>query len=180
MDIIVEGPDNSGKSTLVAYLAHSMSMPIERGEGPPQNQHQIETRIRRQHNMLRMQTDFRIHDRSRVVSQQIYGKFKVHNLSDDIVTPEMERELYEELKPLFIYCRGGPLDHNHRAKGYDTPLHLKMLDKEHIRICNLYDQWALKRAHIIYNRFRGDRMEAVLGSAMAHILLGGKACFLTR
>src|SRR5678816_3700544 len=64
--------DNSGKSTLVAFLASALKCPIQASEGPPKYEGEMETRLAR-YAELPHDTIF---DRHPIVSQSLYGSMR--------------------------------------------------------------------------------------------------------
>lgn len=138
MNIVLEGPDATGKSTLARFLSQELMRSIVPSEGPEKFLGEINDRIVRY-----QQFDKVIFDRHPAVSQCIYSIFNG--------TTSPARELvfaFYETKPLLIYCMGEGLAHE--TATYDTYKHLDMIEKNKQAIRRLYDQWALDFAHIIY------------------------------
>lgn len=160
MHILLEGPDGGGKTTLAKYLSDLFNMPIEGGKGPPKKPGEIVTRARSQLNLMYMSTPY-IHDRTPIVSQPIYSRFRQNRNPQDDIPMDFEFEMFLGARPLVIYVKGEPELKDHTIAPHDTPSHAKMVEEHQGRICNLYDQWASRWAHITYNRFRGDDMEMV-------------------
>lgn len=139
-NIILEGPDNSGKSTLAEYLSQHLQLPIQGSEGPPKYAGEIHDRLARYAKLRNY-----IFDRHPVVSQAIYGAFRE---GSDKPTEDETHEFYGS-RPLIIYCRAKTLD-GHVLKDHDTPDHMKMVEANNQAIIGLYDAWAAEHAHIIY------------------------------
>lgn len=152
MHIIVEGPDNSGKTTLVNFIAPRMGFQIVKGEGPPASAEEWVER------MKRPSPTYAIFDRHTAVSEPIYGPIlRGSNFHES--DPELIRSFY--LRPvLFVYCRGRALEGHRADHERDTPAHLLMLEARHGEICAAYDDWALDHAHIFYRI--GDDKQQVL------------------
>lgn len=151
MKVIIEGPDGSGKSTLVQELAKITGWKVVLGEGPEKHPGEMLQRIKR---ILKegayaeaYSVAPRIFDRHSCVSHPIYSRFT--NVSE--VPTEVTDQLYD-LEHLIVYCQAptGGLSNGHEVKGYDTEDHLKAIMESHDDILEAYDQWALKRAHLIH------------------------------
>lgn len=153
--IVIEGPDNSGKSTLASRLVEMLGDQIHNvveSEGPPRYKGELDDRVRRYFD-LRGMTLFVRHP---CVSQRIY---EFHRGGSDFVDFKLVSEFYAR-RPLLIYC--DPLDRSlveHKIKEHDKPVHLEMLVRKHDLIVRSYRQWAPLHAHIVYRI--GDDMERV-------------------
>lgn len=156
MNIVLEGPDNSGKSTLARYLNARTGRPIILSEGPEKHPGEINERIRRYEGFRGV-----IFDRHPVVSQPIYGRFRSNT--------EVDRELvlrFYDSRPLFIYCRGRSLE-GHVEKSHDTSEHMALVNLNHDAMCRHYDEWAKDHAHIWYRV--GDSMERIVNLVLGAI-----------
>ena len=144
MNIIVEGPDGAGKSTLVAFIANWLHWNIVASIGPAQNAREFNDRAR-----LSLAHQCTVFDRHPIISERIYGAMRGNVMTD----PVIEQAFYIK-NNIIIYYRGNPYNFaaSHRIKPHDTAEHLLMLDRKHSLICDEYDKWALERAHIIYRR----------------------------
>lgn len=159
--IVVEGPDATGKSTLVDELYKFFGTMVQRSEGPEPYPGEINERVRR-YNMERIQPQqkwqrFFIYDRHPCVSQMIYNQFN----GTTPVELELINQFYQE-RPFFIYARRQMLD-NHQAKEHDDHEHLRMIKEKNLHITHLYDRWAIEHAHMIYRI--GDPYEPILHGA---------------
>jgi GTPase SAR1 family protein len=148
--IVIEGMDNSGKSTLARYLAENMKTEIQESEGPPQSRTEINDRIRRYQKAKNT-----IFVRHPCVSNIIY----------DITRPPEERNLIDEAlidefydsDPTFIYC--DPQERRmqgHLVKEHDSVEHLDRVHRYYPMLLSYYREWAINYAHIIY-RIRDGR-----------------------
>lgn len=138
MNIVVEGADASGKSTLCNHLSGFFSRRVVRSAGPPKN---IEARVREQ-----LDLDDVIFDRHACVSQTIYGMLR----NDPPIDPAFIRQFYEQ-KPIIIFCQ--PPKHSlngHVAKSHDTPEHLSAIRENAQRIQDAYIRWAVEKAHLFF------------------------------
>lgn len=153
MILILEGPDNSGKSTLAAHLSEALAIPITSSEGPEKYPGEINERLRRYHEDSRK---LMIFDRHPAISQLIYGSFREGGAHG--VDPDLVQQLYNR-DPLIIYCHGRSLS-GHVIKDHDSAAHRASVARYHEEICQQYDAWAAEKAHIHYRV--GDSMERVL------------------
>lgn len=153
MNIILEGPDSSGKSTLarviIAYFAGELRyVPTQ---GPEKYAGEIVTRI---HEYLKM--DGCLFDRHPVVSQSIYGQFRSWMSP---VPQELTDRLYAT-EPLIIFCDGDSLQGHQVKDERDDESHLAMIERFDANIRNAYREWAKGRAHINYRI--GDPIDPII------------------
>lgn len=144
MNIILEGPDNSGKSTLAEVIARVLNWSIVASEGPTRTPQEFNDRATRF-----LSLDRTIFDRHCIVSEYIYGTMRGHIMTD----PALERMFYAA-SHVIIYCRplGAPSLEGHVAKPHDLPDHLALIAAKQSQIHQLYDQWALDHANIFYRK----------------------------
>lgn len=142
MDIILEGPDGGGKSTLAQALSECLDMPVQGSEGPPKFDGEINQRIRKYLDYDRPY----IFDRHPVISQAIYGSMRVGK--PQMVNKELGEEFYNR-SHLFIYVRSPSLS-KHVLKSYDTPEHLSIIHRNYDQLHKAYESWATLYARIIY------------------------------
>lgn len=153
--IVLEGMDNSGKSTLCRQISAVLpTWQIQVSEGPPKYAGESTERVARYLNFPRNT----IYDRHPCVSQPIYGTLRSHS---DPIDPEFI-EVFYSMKPLFIYC--DPVDrgmtgHVHH-EGVDTPHHVASVNAHVDLLTTLYRQWAIKHAVFIYRI--GDPMKRIV------------------
>lgn len=157
VNLVFEGPDNSGKSTLVRYVASQITRPVVLSEGPDKYPGEMNERILRYERHRSV-----IFDRHPCVSQAIYSRFR----GNTEVDADLMRRFYDS-RPLFIYCRGRGLVDHVVKEGYDTDEHLKAITENDAAIRKLYDSWAATHAHIWYRV--GDSMERVLFLVQGYI-----------
>ena len=147
--IIVEGPDNSGKTTLVKQLHDDLDLiSFDHPHGPPKNSDEL---VSRTANMLmKIRGPRVIADRTPLIGEVIYGSImRDHNMWTE------KESYYKMLKDIFlkaiknnmvflIYCR--PPDEKvlnfdtHEVKSYDTLEHLKGLEIHKRKILKAYDE----------------------------------------
>lgn len=175
--IILEGPDNSGKSSLAAELGLTYRHP-----GPaPINDAALDECLATQLSIMRSPI---VHDRVTCISHQIYnpGWFLDPKLLLNL------RQMIECEDVLFIYCRP-PESHmmnfaHHKAKDYDTEEHIKkVIDNQHKYIAG-YDELFDSIPHVVYDftdqdMFRSNFIELVVKFAhgetrqIKNFLIGG-------
>jgi hypothetical protein len=158
VNVILEGPDGSGKTTLANKLSGILGMNLQLSQGPPKFDGEIHERLAKYAKLERT-----IFDRHPVVSQTIYGHFR--GPGPDIPTTEEVNQLYAS-KPLIIYCRASDLSH-HKAEAHDTREHLDMVERKHQEIIQLYDRWAVEYAHMCYRI--GDRERPLVAAIESYV-----------
>jgi hypothetical protein len=145
MNIILEGVDASGKSTLAKELAARTGLPIIPSEGPEKYFGEINERVKRYNDFNRPA----IYDRHPIVSHYIYSTV-LRTLSDGI-KPELIQEFMSR-PHLIVYCRptrAGFSVHNLRPD--EDPDHVQQVADKYTGLVNMYDDWGLNHAHLIYN-----------------------------
>src|SRR5688572_30515553 len=147
MNIVVEGVDATGKTTLVNYLYRRLHLQVQWGEGPPQSPDEVNARTRR---YLKMHDT--IFDRHPCASNKFYDRHRGvsipidHRLVDDfLVTP-----------PIFVYCDPGFEVHAHVRAEHDTDEQMALVEQNYKMILSDYRCWAAHYAHINYRI--GDSM----------------------
>lgn len=154
MAIIIEGMDNSGKSTLGQALAEYMGLIVQESEGPPIDEDEINDRVDRYEKM----TD-RLFVRHPVISNAIYGQVREEG---DIIT-EGRRMIFYEQKHTIIYCDAGTRGLGaHVEKAHDTEKHLEDITNNYNKLLYLYRQWAAEHAHFVYRI--GDDMDQLIAT----------------
>lgn len=155
--IVIEGMDNSGKSTLGALLAERMGFAIQESEGPPRATdnltaaEEINHRIERYAELRRT-----IFVRHPVSSNAIYGAVREEG---DPVLPEL-RDAFYSSRPIIVYCDAGDRGlEAHIAKAHDTEKHLRDITQHYESLLYLYRCWAAQKADFIYRI--GDDMELI-------------------
>lgn len=153
MAIIIEGMDNSGKSTLALKFAEYMELPVQESEGPPKSDEEINARVDDYEKLDR------IFVRHPVISNAIYGKFRKEG---NPITPGRTM-LFYEAKHTLIYCDAGNRGYEgHEVKDHDTPRHLKLLDENAEALLREYRLWAAQHALFIYRI--GDDMDTLIAT----------------
>jgi len=152
--IVIEGCDNSGKSTLARLISSLLpSWQVQVSEGPPKYEGEMDKRVMR----YLSYTNNVIYDRHPCVSQPIYGKMRTHcdPIRKDLI------DTFYAMKPLFIYCdaRNGLAGHVERTE-VDTPVHVAAITENFEKLVSHYRQWAIDHAFIVYRI--GDPVTRVL------------------
>ena len=152
--IVIEGMDNSGKSTLAQALADYLELIVQESEGPPKSDEEINERVDAYEKMVD-----RIFVRHPVISNAIYGKFRPEG---NPITPGRTMIFYES-KPLLIYCDAGERGFDgHVLKDHDTPRHQELLNTHKVDLLQEYRLWAAQYAHFIYRI--GDDMDELIAT----------------
>lgn len=153
MAIIIEGHDNSGKSTLARRMADYMDLVVQESEGPPKSDDEINARVDDYEDM-----QGRLFVRHPVVSNAIYGKFREEG---DPIT-EGRRMIFYEGRHTLIYCDAQRGYEGHNVKAHDTERHLKLLDDNAAALLHEYRLWAAQHAHFVYRI--GDDMDRLIAA----------------
>ena len=147
MNIVIEGVDNTGKSTLARILSTALGMTIQPSEGPPKFEGEMKKRIDRY-----LEMDDTIFDRHPCVSQPIYRSIRDADHSKESVDHNAIKRFYDS-RPIFIYC--DPLL-GRRLKGHtfnpdtDTPEHIAQVEASYDKLLMQYRQWALMHANLMH------------------------------
>jgi len=152
--IVIEGMDNSGKSTLAQSMASYFKLMVQESEGPPRSDEEINERVDRYENM-----EDRLFVRHPVISNQIYGAVREEG---NPITPG-RRIIFYEQEPTLIYCDAGDRGlGGHVEKDHDTKEHLEDVNNNYAELLELYRLWASEHAHFIYRI--GDDMDQFIAT----------------
>jgi hypothetical protein len=155
--IIIEGADNSGKSTLACELSSRLNIPLHHSGGPPRNADEI---LLRQQDIVSSleNSERKIFDRVPVISDMVYG-IPLRGGSPFQSNHQTFREqLRNALKFPVIYCRP-PVeillnivgrDQSHKS-AYKTPEHMAALLKKIPHVIERYDLLISNYPHITYD-----------------------------
>ena len=154
--IIIEGPDNAGKSSLAKKLSELLGIDVHHSGGPPKTDSEIMSRHYFVINGLIKNINI-ILDRVPCISDQVYGPLirgysplESHHLALFV----------EHLKIPIIYCRPPTkvlmtVEEGHESHGHDTPEHIQGI-KTHARaIISSYDKFISMIPHVTYD-FTGE------------------------
>lgn len=157
--IVIEGMDNSGKSTLAEHMAEYMELIIQESEGPPRSDEEINERVDRYEGMKD-----RLFVRHPCISNAIYGQVRPEG---NPITPGRTM-LFYEARPCLIYCDAGVRGLGaHVEKAHDTKKHLKDITDNYQKILYLYRQWAAEHAHFVYRI--GDDMDQLIATVYFYL-----------
>lgn len=158
--IIIEGPDNSGKSGIANYLHADLGVPLYHAGGPPKSKEDI---VKRAEFLLDNYGRF-IFDRAALISEPVYSLLR--HEGNSLLGEELH--LYSKLRnlnPIIIYCRP-PIerlmnfDKHVVKKEYDTPDHVAAVEKNAMQLINRYDQLfedGMLPPHIPYDYSKDDK-----------------------
>lgn len=156
--VIVEGIDNSGKSTLVSHLETRIcDFIVQRGEGPPKPGEDINLRCYK----YLQYSGYWMFDRHPIISQPIYSIIQPEAQK---VSPWLMTALLSH-KPLIIYCDPGDRglgEHTPRTgEGHiDEPEFLEQLEKNYNVMLSAYRNFGARYANVNYKI--GDNMDFVV------------------
>lgn len=151
MNVVIEGPDGGGKSTLAEYVARHLGKHLQQGSGPPKAPGEVERRLTTYLHM----TDT-VFDRHPAVSQVIYGQLRDETMSPEFASLVLD---FYHADNLIIYCRSVDAG-RHVVKEGEDPAHVEVLTRRYQDLVGLYDDWALRHAHLVYRI--GESMDAIV------------------
>jgi len=140
--IVIEGMDNSGKSTLAIAMGLKLNLEVIESGGPPLSDQEINERVDKYSVMGEY-----LFVRHPVISNSIYGQVR---LEGDLITADRRARFYAA-KPILIYCDAGARGLSaHVVKAHDTEKHLEDITNNYNKLLYLYRQWAAEHARFIY------------------------------
>lgn len=102
--IIIEGMDNTGKSTLAKKLSLKFNLKIIKSSGPPEDKESWIKKIHYSIDQSKKGINF-IYDRHPLISEYVYGPIlRGKNLLDNEEGNQLWKE-FIEIQPFIIYCR---------------------------------------------------------------------------
>jgi len=160
MNIVLEGPDASGKSTLAKHIAEQLLLPIVHSGGPEKFPGEVLERTKKRLGI----TGPMLHDRHPAVSQNIH--LTALRLPGTYIPEGMLAQFYAS-KPLIIYCRNpGTLEGHQMSEHASTEYH-RRVERYFPDLCRMYDEWALRHASFTYRI--GDDMNSVVRMVRAYM-----------
>jgi len=140
--IIVEGPDGTGKSTLVEELIPYFNLRQHERLWTKPNTWDL-VKAEADHTLANMVPGV-VFDRCVTISQAIYGRYRED--MPDFLTVQYTtlcrlNQQVRQRRPIFVVCltRVG----EHILKGHDTPEYVKWLEEHHNNILRCYYDFAL-------------------------------------
>lgn len=145
MIIILEGPDNTGKTTLGRLLCNSTGIPFKESEGREKYMGEMSERISRW-----LTYDNMILDRHPVISQEIYATID----PERYMPTDLQKNALLMKDKFIIYCQGNPSTgmEGHVDDKQDCTDYLNALNGGYPQMCEVYDQWARFNADMIYRK----------------------------
>jgi|SaaInlV_100m_DNA_6_1039743.scaffolds.fasta_scaffold00336_29 hypothetical protein len=148
MAIILEGFDNSGKSTLANYLSEKLKMPIYHPGGPPKDDEAAFKCLLEQQQLASKPV---IIDRVTSISRQCY---EPDTLNSHELCVALDK-LLSSKRVILVYCRPpNSVLHDwkgHETKDYDSTDHIEFIMDQADSIINNYDKLMTQFAHISYD-----------------------------
>lgn len=154
MAIVLEGFDNSGKTTLGKRLAKALGTPVMHPGPRPMTPEQVDECLSKQRRLMRYPL---IMDRVTCISHNAYSK-------DEALDMYLVSEAHFLFGPptdnTLIYCRP-PLEvikdfSKHEVKFYDEELHLDWIKRNADRVVARYDEIMASLPHIKWDYTASD------------------------
>lgn len=165
MRIIIEGPDNGGKTTLANTLLAEQAGLIYHHPGGRPADAAAEAKCLHEQMTMVMRHDKLLMDRCTAISQQVYSPHAVRD-------PERKAHLKNLIDEgvLFVYCRPGTdwlmsFEHFTWREGETEEFKQEIIAKQHVFI-ERYDELMRTVPHIHFD-YRGDEASAII----KHIVL---------
>ena len=160
MIIILEGPDNAGKSTLARMLAEDLKVEVVHPGGPPANIADSLIRCGEQAMLFQLGESVSfIYDRVTCISEPIYRGINTHLVAFGLFQADLVNEI-EEGNALLIYCR--PPNRfvkdfsNHVTKAHESEAVVEHAKRNIDRIVFEYDEVMSRLKPIIYDYTADD------------------------
>lgn len=160
--IILEGPDNSGKTTLANVINEAIGLPIVHPGGAPKNELEELRCLKQQFEDAKRNI---IQDRVTCISQSVFNIFRENSKCNPIYGTYLRQMLSTEFC-FIVYCRP-PIDkmlefNNHEIKLHDTPEHIQLVEHNQKFIIGAYDSLFSHIPHIHYD-YTSVKSKEVLG-----------------
>jgi hypothetical protein len=153
MLIIIEGPDNSGKSTLASWLAQSLNWRMMHSGGPVKTIEERDDRL----NLLFKVPQPVVFDRFPCISERVYGPtLRAVDIFGDEHGQEWLR-LFHSTPRCVIYCRAPlslmlDLEHHVSKPGSgDDAKHVEAIKKNALALIHAYDRLMTEEEHLSYD-----------------------------
>lgn len=153
MNIVLEGPDNAGKTTLANHLKDALKINIRHSGGPSKHPGEVNERAI---NFINDDKEY-IYDRHPCISQNIYVA-ALGNTGEKVLQKTID--LFYESKPFIIYCRSKGTLEGHEQSEHSSEEYFKQVEENYRQLCHLYDHWGLLHANLLYRI--GDDIDLVI------------------
>lgn len=178
--IVLEGPDNAGKSTLGDQLSRALMSELVHTSKPGRSLEEMQEIMS---DILLNQTPDIIYDRVPIISEQIYGPIirNENKFAGEVGNRTMELFLGRE--PLIIYCRREPEELVKiplEQKEHDTPEHIEKVTARILTIAQAYDDFfdgLRERKYkklVVYDWTKHNFETTVKSRAIRHIVTFGE------
>jgi len=148
--IILEGPDNAGKSTLAEYIKETNGLTVVHSGGPSKDDNEIVSRMTQ---YMKMADSATVMDRIPCISDPIYCRI-IRGVSSPLSDSRWMRGLLLH-KPIIIYCR--PSEHillnleHHLVKEHETKDHVQLVNERARILIEAYDNVMKSVPHILWD-----------------------------
>lgn len=149
--IIIEGPDNSGKTTLGNRLSKRLNVPLQHSGGPAKGKDEI---LMRTDNILRERNSICIRDRIPIISEYVYANAlgRPSFFTDENIMHYLN--LLIQMHPVIIFCNPPKeivLGGNHKFGEHDTPEHHRKVEENKLTIYEMYQSVFSMIPHYSYD-----------------------------
>lgn len=154
--IIIEGPDNAGKTTLCEKLSKRLNVPIEHSGGPGKSKQEMQHRI----NEMFVRRNYAcIRDRIPIISDYIYSKsMGRESLFDDNNISQYLSDLLCK-HPVIIFCWPGErhlFESSHEMSKHADEEHHINVEAKKVTIANMYQSVMRRIPHYTYDFNKDD------------------------
>lgn len=160
MIIVLEGPDNAGKSTLASMLAKDLGIEVVHPGGPPANIADALVRCGEQAMLFQLGESVSfIYDRVTCISDQIYRGTRTYNVAFGLFQQDLKSEI-ENGNAILVYCR--PPNYvvkdfsGHVTKAHETEEVVEHAKRNIDRIVFEYDELMHSMKPIVYDYTADD------------------------
>lgn len=160
MIIILEGPDNAGKSTLARMLAEDLKVEVVHPGGPPANIADALIRCGEQAMLFQLGESISfIYDRVTCISEPIYRGIDTHLVAFGLFQADLASEVADH-NVLLVYCRP-PIRvikdfSGHVTKAHETEEVVEHAKRNIDRIIIEYDEVMARLKPIVYDYTADD------------------------
>lgn len=171
--IILEGPDNSGKSTLANALADMFGYKVVHPGGAPKN---LTDEVNMMINQRLLAEQNIIHDRVTCLSQPVYNTLRGEFNTNRKYMPYI-RQFENDANVVIIYCRPPnelvlKMD-GHEHKPHETAEHFQLVQQNQRLFVAAYDALMANVNHIHYD-YTQDNAKSICNIPVLASLIGRK------